>query len=131
MIVNKEKQKEDWVQDKEVFLYKPHDILSKFSRPKTLEPMFIQDKINNLEKYMKFLQLPVKTVPFHLPPYYKSLWQKEEQNKQYWNEIAVEFLKQKHNVNITRWGFPIEMYMGGPSYKTLFHCINFTRENNY
>jgi len=30
MIVNKEKQKEDRVQDEEVFLYKPYDISSKY-----------------------------------------------------------------------------------------------------
>jgi len=41
MIVNKEKQKEDRVQDKEVFLYKSYDILSKSSRLKTPEPKFV------------------------------------------------------------------------------------------
>ena len=55
--------------------------------------MFIQDKINNLDKYMKFLQLLVKTVPFYLPTHYKFFQPKKEQGKQYWNEIAVKFLK--------------------------------------
>jgi len=73
MIVNKEQQKEDQIQEDEVFLYKLYDILSKSHRLKIPEPTFIQDKINNLEKHMKFLQSPVKTVPFHTPPYYKFL----------------------------------------------------------
>ena len=50
MVVNKEKQKKDQVQEKEVFLYKPYNILSKSSKLKTLEPMFIQDKVDNLDK---------------------------------------------------------------------------------
>ena len=40
---------------------------------KTPKPTFIQDKIKNLEKYMKFMQAPIKTTLFYLPPYYKSL----------------------------------------------------------
>ena len=63
--------------------------------------MFIQDKVK-LDKYMKFLQSPVKIIPFYSLPYYKFLQQKEKQNKQYWNKIAVKFLKQKHNVDTTR-----------------------------
>jgi len=43
-----------WVQDEEVFLYKPYDVVP--SRPKIPEPTFIQDKINNLKKYMKYIQ---------------------------------------------------------------------------
>jgi len=41
MVVNKGKQKEDRVQDEEVFLYKSYDISSKSSRPKTPEHKFI------------------------------------------------------------------------------------------
>ena len=40
-IVNKEKQKEDRVQDEEVSLYKLYDISSKSSKPKIPEPKFI------------------------------------------------------------------------------------------
>jgi len=60
-----------WVQDKEVLLYKPYKVDS--LKPKTLEPKFIQDSIDNLDKYMKFMQTPVKTMPFYPPPHYKSL----------------------------------------------------------
>ena len=83
MIVDKKKQKEDKVQDKEVLLYKHYDILSKSSKLKISEPIFVQDKINNLEKAMKTLQAPVKTVPFYPPPYYKTLQFNGEQSKQY------------------------------------------------
>ena len=66
-IVNNKKQ----VQEEEIFLYKLYNaILFKY---KTLEPMFIQDKIDNLEKYMKYMQLLVKMIPFYPSPHYKSL----------------------------------------------------------
>jgi len=54
MIIDKEKQKEERIQDKEVFLYKLYNISLKSSQPKTPELVFIQDKVNNLEKHMKF-----------------------------------------------------------------------------
>ena len=73
IIVNKRKQKEDRVQDEEVFLYKPYNISSKSSRPKTPEPKFIQDKVNNLEKSIVLMQSPVKTTLFYLPLHYKTL----------------------------------------------------------
>ena len=41
MDINKEKQKEDIIQDEEMLLYKPYNISSEDSWPKTLEPMFI------------------------------------------------------------------------------------------
>ena len=66
---SKEKQ---WLQDEEVLLYKPYE--ADLSRPKTPEPMFIQDKIKNLEKYMKFIQAPIQTISFHPQPHYKTLW---------------------------------------------------------
>jgi len=54
--MDKEKQIEDVVQDKEVFLYKPYNVSSKPSRPKTPEPVSIQEEVNNLEKVLKTLQ---------------------------------------------------------------------------
>jgi len=67
VVNNKKKQ---LVQDEEVFLYK-NNISS--SRPKTPELMFIQDEVNNLDKYMKYLQLLITTTLFYLPPHYKSI----------------------------------------------------------
>jgi len=57
--------------EEEVFLYKPYNVDK--PRLKTSKPHFIQDKINNLDKYMKYMQSPVKTMPFYPPPYYKSI----------------------------------------------------------
>ena len=73
MIVNKGKQKEDKVQDKKVFLYKLYNISLKSNKPKTSEPKFVQDKVTNLEKAIVLMQSPTKTIPFYLPPNYKTL----------------------------------------------------------
>jgi len=73
MIINKKKQKEEVIQDKEIFLDKLYVILPKSSRPKTSEPIFIQEEVDNLEKMLKILQSLVKTIPFLLPPYYKAI----------------------------------------------------------
>lgn len=56
--------------EKKIFLYK---LYKKLTKPKTPEPTFVQDKINNLEKYIKFIQSPINTVIFTPPPNYKSL----------------------------------------------------------
>ena len=60
MIIDKEKQKENTVQDKEV-LYKPYDILSSSSETTSPDQM-LQDKINNQKKALKTLQSPIKTI---------------------------------------------------------------------
>ena len=52
MDINKEKQKEGIVQDEEMFLYKPYNISSEKSQSKMPEPIFIQEKVNNLKKIL-------------------------------------------------------------------------------
>jgi len=50
-------KKKQQIQDEEVLLYKPYEV--DLSRPKTPELTFIQDKIENLKKFMKFMQAPI------------------------------------------------------------------------
>jgi len=77
-IIDKEKQQ---VQDKKVFLYKPYNINE--SRLKTPKLTFIQDKINKLEKYMKYMQASIKTILIYLLPHYKTIQPQEECDEQY------------------------------------------------
>ena len=65
-----------------MFLYKPYDITSEHEWTKTSEPIFIQEKVNNLEK-LRILQSPVKTILFYPLPHYKTLQKHGEQDKQY------------------------------------------------
>ena len=66
------------------------------------------------------MQAPIQTTLFYLLPHYTSLQPQGEQDEQYWKKIAVAFLKKKHNIDITRKGFPIEIYMGEPSHEPYF-----------
>jgi len=111
----KEKQQ---IQDEKVLLYKPYKVdLPKFKTPKLT---FIQDEIENLEKYIKLMQAPIQTTQLYLPPHYKSLQPQGEQDEQYWKEIAVTFFKKKHNTDTTRKGFSIEMYTRGLPHEPYF-----------
>jgi len=76
-VIDKEKQKEDVIQDKEIFPYKLYATLSK---PTISELVFMQKEINNLEKVLKILQSPTKTIPFLLLSYYKTIQQNGEKN---------------------------------------------------
>ena len=100
MTIDKEKQKEDTIQDEEVLLYKPYNIsLSNSSETSSLDTQMIQNKINNLEKALKILQLSVKTIPFTPPSHYKTIQVNGEKKRTYWNNIVYQFLQQKHNVD--------------------------------
>ena len=71
-----------------MLLYKPYNIFSEDSQPKIPELMFIQEKVNNLDKALKTLQAPIKIILLYSPPQYKTLWQNNKQSKQYWKEIT-------------------------------------------
>jgi len=73
MVIDKGKQKEEVIQDEEVLLYKSYTILLEPSRPTTSESILLQKKIDNLEKILKMVQSPTKTIIFLLPAYYKTL----------------------------------------------------------
>ena len=62
-------------------------------------------------------------MPFYSPPHYKLLQSQEEQNEQYWNEIAIAFLEKKHNADTIRKGFPIKMYTEGLPYEPYFIAL--------
>jgi len=62
------------------------------------QPTFIQDKLNNLEKHMKFIHSQAKTKTSTPPPYYKLIQPKEEQYDQFWKGLAITFIEQRHNM---------------------------------
>ena len=87
------------VEDEEVILIKPYKVLTTTS--KTTESSFIQDEVKNLEQYMKFVHSPMQMRLFKLFPYYQSLCSREEQDSEFWMEIAVAFVEEKHNMEIS------------------------------
>jgi len=58
------------VEEKEVILIKPYKVSESIS---TRSSSFIDEEIDNLIKYMKFVKLPTQTRIFQPPPHYQSL----------------------------------------------------------
>ena len=66
------KKEEGRIEDDEVILIKLYEVDSSASSS-TKSLSFINKKINNLLKYMKFVKSPTQTRIFRPPPYYQSL----------------------------------------------------------
>ena len=59
--------------------YKWDDLEMKTLQIIDKEKQQVQDEeMNNLEKYMKYMQASIKTIPFYLPSYYKTIQPQEE-----------------------------------------------------
>ena len=85
---------------------------------------FINEEIDNLLKYMKFIKSPTQTRIFQPPPYYQSLWFREEQDPNFWKEIATALVDNKHNTEISRNRYPIKMFQERPPHELFFIAIN-------
>jgi len=86
--MNKEQQKkkEEKVEDKEVILIKPYKVLESAS---STSSSFIDKKIDNLLKYMKFIKSLIQTRIFQPPLYYQALQSRGEQDPDFWKEVAT------------------------------------------
>ena len=68
------------VEDKEVILIKPYEV-SESSSTKSLS--FVDEEVNNLLKYMKFVKSPTQTRIFQPLPHYQLLWSRGEQDSDF------------------------------------------------
>ena len=71
---------------------------------------FIMEEVKNLLKYMKFIQSPIQTQLFQLLPHYQSLKSRGEEDLEFWKEVAMAFVDQKHNTEMARNSYPIIMF---------------------
>ena len=117
-----QKKKEGKVEDKEVILIKLYKVSESTSLTKSSS--FINKKINNLLKYMKFIKSSTQTRIFQPPPYYQSLWSRGEQDPNFWKEITTALINNKHNTETLRNKYPINMFQGGPPHKPFFIAID-------
>ena len=95
-----ERRDEGRVEDKEVILIKPYEVSSSTSIS-THSTSFIDEEIENLIKYMKFIKIPMQTRLFHLPAYYQSLKSRGEQDSDFWKEITMALVDTWHNTKTT------------------------------
>jgi len=73
---------------------------------------------------MKFIWSPTQTRLFQPPPHYQSLKSREEENPEFWKEVAMAFVDKKHNTETARNGYPIVMFQGGPPHEPYFIAID-------
>jgi len=73
---------------------------------------------------MKFIQTPSQTRIFQPPPHYQSLKSRGEQDPTFWKEMATAFVETKYNTDISRNGYHIKMFQGGPPHESYFVTID-------
>ena len=117
--VKKEKER---IENEKMILIKPYEISE--STSSTTQSSFITDEVNNLIKYMKFVQVPTQTRIFQPPPYYQSLKSRDEQDAEFWMEVAKALVDNKHNTETSRNSYQITMFQGGPPYEPYFIAID-------
>ena len=95
------------VKEKEVILIKLYEV-SESILTKSLS--FIDEEIDNLLKYMKFVKTPIQTRIFQPPSYYQLLHSRREQDPDFWKEIVTALMDNKHNMEVSRNRYPIRMF---------------------
>jgi len=109
------------VEDEEVILIKPYEVSMMTSSSTT---SFITDEVDNLAKYMKFMKTPSQTRIFQPPPHYQALRSRGENDPIFWKKVATAFVEKKHNTNIARNGYQIQMFQEGPPHEPYFIAID-------
>ena len=103
------KKEKGHIEDEEVILVKLYKV-TQSSSATTSTTSFIIEEVENLVKYMKFIQSPTQTQLFQPPPHYQSLKSRGEQDPKFWKEVAMALVDQKHNIEMTRNGYQIIMF---------------------
>ena len=118
------KKEEGKIEDKEFILVRPYEVSQAKSLTSLSTTSFIINEVENLLKYMKFVQSPTQTRLFKPPPHYQSLKSRGEQDPEFWKEVAIALVEQRHNTETARNGYPIPMFQGGPLYEPYFIAID-------
>ena len=123
--MDKEQKKTGTVQDDKIILIKPYEVDNHtISTTLKSSSSFINEEINNLLKYMKFIKSPTQTRIFQPLPYYQSLQSRREQDPDFWKEVAMALIDNKHNIETSRNRYSINMFQGGPLHEPFFIAIN-------
>ena len=109
------------VEEEEVILIKPYEISESIS---TKSSSFIDEEINNLLKYMKFVKTPIQTRIFQPPFYYQLFHSRGEQDPDFWKEVAMALVNNKHNMETSRNRYSIRIFQGRPPHEPFFITVN-------
>ena len=95
------------VEDKKVILIKPYEVSESSS---TKNSSFVNEEVDNLLKYIKFIKSPTQTKIFWTPSHYQSLWSRGEQDPDFWKEVAIALVDNKYNTETARNRYHIKMF---------------------
>ena len=109
------------VEEEEVILIKPYKVLESIS---TKSSIFIDEEIDNLLKYMKFIKSSTQTRIFQPPLHYQLLRLRGEQDLNFWKEVTTTLVDKKYNMETARNRYPIRMFQGELLYKPFFIIID-------
>ena len=84
------------IKEEEIILVKPYEI-SESVKTKSLS--FVDEEIENLMKYMKFIKTPTQTRIFQPPPYYQLLQSRGEQDPEFWKDVVTALVDNKNNTD--------------------------------
>jgi len=118
----KKKSNKERVEDEEFILIKPYKVSE--STSSTTKSNFINDKVDNLMKYMKFIHFPTQTRLFRPPSHYQSLQSRGEQDPDFWKEVVTILVDNKHNTKTSQNGYLITMFQGGLPHEPYFIAID-------
>ena len=124
LYINEEQQKkkEGRVEDEEVILIKPYEVLE--SALLTKISSFIDKEINNLLKYIKFVKFPTQTRIFQPPPYYQTLQSRGEQDSNFWKEVVITLVDNKYNTETLRNRYLIKIFREDPPHELFFIAMH-------
>ena len=123
MYINEEQTQKDKerVEDEEVILIKLYKVSKSIS---TKSSSFVDEEVNNLLKYMKFIKSPMQTRIFRPPPHYQTLRSREEQDPNFWKEMAMALVENKHNMENSRNKYLINMLQEELPHELFFIAID-------
>ena len=107
-----DKKNQGVIEEDEVILIKPYEVASPSSAT-TTKSSFINNKVKNLIKYMKFVRSSMQTRLFKPLPHYQLLQFRREQDSEFWKEVVLAFIDNKHNTETLRNRYPINIYQEG------------------
>ena len=122
--MNEKQKKTGIVQDDKIILIKPYKVDDHTTSTLLKSLSFIDKEIDNLIKYMKFVKFSTQTRIFQPPLYYQSLWSRGEQDSDFWKEVVIVLVNNKHNTETSRNGYLINMFQEEPPYELFFIAIN-------
>ena len=99
-IDKEEKRDKGRVEDEEIILIKPY-VVSSSTSISTHSTSFINEEVENLIKYMKFVKALTQTRLFRPPPHYQSLKSRGEQDSKFWKEVATALVDNRYNTETT------------------------------